>query len=97
MVHHRAAIRHSGSLLMNSTERHTGFSPSATFALMGILVGLSVAIFITTKNEYFWGNFAAYWLPQAAVLGVAYLFRAARAVLGGAAIALALYLAVFNA
>lgn len=58
-------------------------------------MGLAAAVYISPKNEYFLGNFAYMWLPQAAVLALALVCKASRESLGGIAIALALYLSVF--
>jgi hypothetical protein len=81
---------------MRSTEHSTPQPARISTAVLGIAPGLAVAIWITRKDEYFLENFAAYWLPQAAVFGAALLFRATRKALGGIGIAMALYLYLFD-
>ncbi|UOP10852.1 hypothetical protein [Pseudomonas palleroniana] len=80
------------SLAKKNAPRPTGTS----VALMGIALGLAVAVYISPKNEYFLDNFAGYWLPQAAVLCITLLCKASRGTLGGIAITMALYLYLFD-
>jgi hypothetical protein len=61
-----------------------------------VIAGVTIAVWIAPKNGYFWENFAYYWLPQAAVVVLAWLCKASRGVLGGTAITLALYLVLFD-
>lgn len=80
---------------MSSAERSAPRSSGTSIAVAGIALGLAVAVYISPKSDYFLGNFAYMWLPQAAVLALALACKASRESLGGIAIALALYLSVF--
>lgn len=81
---------------MRTLEKKLPTLTGAPMMAIAIALGLVVAVWITRKDEYFLGNFAAYWLPQAAVLCVALLCKTSRRSLSGIAIAMALYLCVFN-
>ncbi|MFJ2456653.1 hypothetical protein ACIOWK_33970 [Pseudomonas protegens] len=81
---------------MSSAERSAPRSSGTSIAVVGIALGLAVAVYISPKSEYFLGNFAYSWLPQAAVLFVAILCKASRGALGGIAAAMALYLYLFD-
>ncbi|MDT9634450.1 hypothetical protein F6S08_24955 [Pseudomonas sp. JV449] len=80
---------------MSSAEKDAARSTGISIAVVGIALGLAVAVYISPKNEYFLGNFTYLWLPQAAVLALALACKASRESVGGIAIALALYLSVF--
>lgn len=67
------------------------------FLLPSVLSGVAVAVLLSPKDDYFLGNFAFYWLPQAIVLAVLLVFVSRPAVLSGVAIVLAIYLALFGA
>lgn len=67
------------------------------FLLPSILSGVAVAALLSPKDAYFLGNFTFYWLPQAIVFAVLLFFVSRPAVLSGAAIVLAIYLALFGA
>ncbi|MGE7958035.1 hypothetical protein ACQKQA_15875 [Pseudomonas sp. NPDC089530] len=75
---------------MKLTEKNV--KAGMPIAAIGIALGLAVVIWTSRKVGYSWDYFAAYWLPQAAVLGVALLFRASWNALGGIAMAMAVYL-----
>lgn len=47
-------------------------------------------------DDYFLGNFLYLWIPQAIVLGVVLMFGSRPAVVSGAALVLALYLALYG-
>lgn len=81
---------------MRSTDTSVPRPSYRWLATLGVGLGLAVAVWVTGKGEFFWENFAAYWLPQAAVLAVALLLKASREMLGGMAIAMALYLYLFH-
>ncbi|TWR59008.1 hypothetical protein FIV41_15800 [Pseudomonas marginalis] len=80
---------------MSSAEKDAARSTGISIAVVGIALGLAVAVYISPKNEYFLGNFTYLWLPQAAVLALALACKTSRESVGGIAIALALYLSVF--
>lgn len=81
---------------MSSAERSAPRSTGTSIAVIGTALGLAVAVYITRKDEYFWGAVAIIWLPQVAVLCLALLCKASRHSLGGIAIAMALYLCLFD-
>ncbi|MCF5232426.1 MULTISPECIES: hypothetical protein [unclassified Pseudomonas] len=81
---------------MSSAERSAPRSSGKSIAVVGIALGLAVAVYISPKSKYFLGNFAYSWLPQSAVLFVAILCKASRGALGGIAAAMALYLYLFD-
>ncbi|NVZ70478.1 hypothetical protein [Pseudomonas costantinii] len=81
---------------MSSVETSALRPAGTSIAIIGIALGLAVAVSITRKDEYFLGNFAYSWLPQAAVLCIALLCKVSRRSLGGMAIAMALYLFLFD-
>lgn len=65
-------------------------------AIIAVTLGLALAIArALVPLDYFWDNFAAYWLPQALVLGLLLLTRPASAMVAGAALALAIHLLLF--
>jgi hypothetical protein len=61
------------------------------------LSGILVASVLAPWDEYFFGNFAFYWLPQAVVLGILMSVYPRPAAISGAAVVLAAYLAAFGA
>lgn len=63
---------------------------STTIAFL--VISIIVAIILSPKNMYFLGNFAYYWLPQAIVFILLFVFKLRLAVIAGAAIALTLSL-----
>lgn len=77
-------------------EKNAPRSTDTSIAVIGIALGLAVAPYISPENEYFLGNFAYSWMPQAAVLFAAFLCKASRGTLGGIAAAMALYLYLFD-
>lgn len=81
---------------MSSAERSAPRFTGTSIAVIGIALGLAVAVCITRKDEYFFGAAAYTWLPQAAVLFAAILCKASRGALGGIAAAMALYLYLFD-
>jgi hypothetical protein len=69
-----------------------------SFALLpSVLAGVAVAIVLAPKNDFFFGNFMFYWIPQAIVLGILISFTSRPAVVSGVAVILALYLAAYGA
>jgi hypothetical protein len=62
-----------------------------------VLAGVAVAVVLAPKDDYFFGNFMFYWIPQAIVLGILIPFTSRPAVVSGAAAILALYLAAYGA
>ncbi|MBC2658853.1 hypothetical protein H7A76_25740 [Pseudomonas sp. MSSRFD41] len=65
-------------------------------AIIAIILGMALAIARAMEpQDYFWDNFAGYWLPQALVLGLLLLTRPASAMVAGAALALAIHLLLF--
>lgn len=80
-----------------SLERRDTLPGNRYWQLSSVLVGIAVAAWLSPKDAYFLGNFAFYWLPQAAVLATLLLRAARPAVLSGVAIALALYLGLYGA
>lgn len=81
---------------MRSAENTNPVPSRPSITIIGVALGLAVALCISAQGPYFWSNFAGYWLPQAAVLAMAMLFKASRAVLGGVALTMALYLYLFD-
>ncbi|WP_236204041.1 hypothetical protein [Pseudomonas protegens] len=66
--------------------------PAAT----ALLWGLSLAIVRAWQPiDYFWENFAAYWLPQGLILGLLLCTRPTPALFTGVALALAAHLQLF--
>ena len=57
-----------------------------------IIISIIVAILLSQKSTYFLANFAYYWLPQAVVFILLFIFRVRLAVITGTAIALTLSL-----
>jgi len=62
----------------------------------GCLPGIVIAAFLAAGKPYYWANVAYFWLPHAAFLGLIWLFRAPLPFVGGAGLALALYLTAFG-
>lgn len=60
-------------------------------ALFAILFGAIVAIVLSPKNEYFFGNFLGYWGPQAIIIALLMVLRFRPAVISGCAIVLFIY------
>ncbi|SAM32917.1 hypothetical protein BN1864_LIB5394:02964 [Pseudomonas sp. 1 R 17] len=81
---------------MRSIERNPPQFTRIPLAAMGVGLSLAVAIYITGKGPFFLENFAYTWFPQAAVLCISLLCKASRELLGGMAIAMALYLLLFD-
>jgi len=68
-----------------------------SFALLpSVLAGVVVAIVLAPKDDYFFGNFMFWWIPQAIVLGILISFTSRPAVVSGAAVILAIYLAAYG-
>ncbi len=57
-----------------------------------LLISIIVAIFLSPKNTYFLGNFLYYWLPQAIIYILLFVFKLRWAVIAGTALALTLSL-----
>lgn len=72
-------------------------SPAALIATVSIGCGVAVSVFFSPKDEYFLGNFAYFWLPQAAIVGLLLVMRAHLAAVAACAVILAAYLAAFGA
>ena len=65
-------------------------------AIVALLWGLSLAIVRAWQPmDYFWENFAAYWLPQGLILGLLLCTRPTPALFTGVALALAAHLQLF--
>lgn len=65
-------------------------------AAAALLWGLSLAIVRAWQPiDYFWENFAAYWLPQGLILGLLVCTRPTPALFTGVALALAAHLQLF--
>lgn len=64
-------------------------------ALFSILFGVIVAIGLSPKNEYFFGNFLSYWVPQAIIIALLMVLRFRPAVISGCAIVLFVYLTCY--
>ncbi|KTC37733.1 MAG: hypothetical protein ACN6QY_22335 [Pseudomonas sp.] len=65
-------------------------------AFAAIALGLAIAIARAIEPlDYFWENFAAYWLPQGLIIGLLWFTRPASALVAGAALALAIHLLLF--
>ncbi|PYY84863.1 hypothetical protein DNK59_16635 [Pseudomonas sp. TKO26] len=65
-------------------------------AAAALFWGLSLAIVRAWQPmDYFWENFAAYWLPQGLILGLLLATRPAPALFTGVALALAAHLQLF--
>ena len=65
-------------------------------AIIGIAIGLAVSALVAPKDIlYFLPNALFYWVPQLCVLALICLLKPRPAVVGGVAIALALYLGAF--
>lgn len=65
-------------------------------AAAALLWGLSLAIVRAWQPiDYFWENFAAYWLPQGLILGLLLYTRPTPALFTGVALALAAHLQLF--
>ncbi|WP_145712872.1 hypothetical protein [Pseudomonas sp. GW456-L15] len=65
-------------------------------ATAALLWGLSLAIVRAWQPiDYFWENFAAYWLPQGLILGLLLCTRPTPALFTGVALALAAHLQLF--
>lgn len=72
-------------------------SPNHLPAAAALLWGLSLAIVRAGQPmEYFWENFAAYWLPQGLILGLLLCTRPTPALFTGVALALAAHLQLFS-
>jgi hypothetical protein len=48
---------------MSSPEKDAARSTDISIAVIGIALGLAVAVYISPKNQYFLGTFAYLWLP----------------------------------
>lgn len=71
-------------------------SPNHLPAAAALFWGLSLAIVRAWQPmDYFWENFAAYWLPQGLILGLLLVTRPAPALFTGVALALAAHLQLF--
>ncbi len=66
------------------------------FTVFCISIGMAVAIYLSPKDSYFFGNFIFYWLPQALVLAILFIARYKFSIICGAALILSLYLACFH-
>ncbi|WP_139271152.1 hypothetical protein [Atopomonas hussainii] len=67
-----------------------------TAAFLCVLSGITVATTISPSGEYFLGNFIYFWLPQLGILALTAIIHSRPAVISGAALVMALYLAAFN-
>ncbi|WP_415753793.1 hypothetical protein [Pseudomonas leptonychotis] len=65
-------------------------------ALFCVFISILVAATIAPSGSYFFGNFIYFWLPQAGVFLLPAIIYSRPAVISGAALVLALYLAAFN-
>ncbi|OPA89647.1 hypothetical protein BFW86_14325 [Pseudomonas fluorescens] len=81
---------------MRSVENNSPRFTRIPLAAIGVGLGLAVAVYTTGMGPSFLENFAYSWLPQAAVLCIALLCKASRESLGGMAIAMGLYLFLFD-
>ncbi len=61
-------------------------------AIIFLVISIIAATIISPKNIYFLGNFVYYWLPQAIVFILLFIFKLRLAVISGTAIALTLSL-----
>ncbi|KAF0864354.1 hypothetical protein [Pseudomonas sp. LD120] len=80
---------------------HTTAVPAAPFkylpAFATLLWGLALALGrALPSQDYFWSNFAAYWLPQGLILGLLLCTRPSAALFTGVALALAAHLQLFS-
>jgi hypothetical protein len=64
--------------------------------LLCLVLGVVVAAVLAPKGEYFFMNFAFYWIPQIVVVGILVPFSSRPAVVSGAAIILSVYLVVYG-
>jgi hypothetical protein len=65
-------------------------------AFICVFLGILVAVYIAPSGSYFFGNFIYFWLPQVGVFLLPAIVYSRPAVISGAALALALYLAAFH-
>jgi hypothetical protein len=63
---------------------------------LGIALGACVAAALAPKDIFFFPNFAIFWGSQLLVLALLFLFRPRPAIVGGMAVALSIYLAIFG-
>ena len=68
----------------------------AGIAALCVALGFSVSVGLAPKNEFFLPNFLSFWISQLVVLACLAMFRPRAEVVGGAAVALAAYLAAFG-
>lgn len=73
------------------------FTNESFALLLCVLAGVVVAIVLAPKDDYFLGNFMFWWIPQAIVLSILISFTSRPAVVSGAAVILAIYLAAYGA
>ncbi|MEX6504711.1 hypothetical protein [Pseudomonas zhanjiangensis] len=64
-------------------------------AILCVLLGVLVAATIAPAGSYFFGNFIYFWLPQVGVFLLPVIVSSRPAVISGAALVSALYLAAF--
>jgi len=64
--------------------------------LIALLFGLIVAVVFAPKNNFFFGNFAYFWGPQAIIFLLIIVLRFRIGILTGCAFILAIFLLVFH-
>ena len=62
-----------------------------------VFLGVLVAAVLAPKNEYFFGNFIFYWLPQLIIISLLLILKYRLAVVSGCAFIMALYLVLYGA
>jgi hypothetical protein len=72
------------------------YSNESLGAAICIGCGVGASVVLSPKDEYFLGNFAYYWLPQAAIIVVLCLTKARPAIVAACALVLAIYLVAFD-
>ncbi|MEE1880968.1 hypothetical protein V0R55_12420 [Pseudomonas soli] len=80
---------------MSLPQLITGTRTNLWTVLPGLLGGMAVTTCISPFDRFFWGNVVDIWGPQAAILIILLILRAPKPVIGGTALAMALYLALF--
>jgi hypothetical protein len=67
-----------------------------TAASLCVIIGVLVAAFIAPDDSSFYANFMFFWLPQAGIFVLLVIVYSRSAVISGAALVLAFYLAAFD-
>lgn len=63
-----------------------------SITIISLLISILIAIILSPKNKFFLDNFAYYWLPQATVFILLFVFKFRLAIIAGTSIALSLSL-----